>query len=57
MDVQCEYLKVGGICKISETIKGEKGRKISELKFNRQTGKCYLKMSLKCSAFSPESTI
>jgi hypothetical protein len=57
MRLQCEYLKVGGICKLSETITGRRGRQISGLKFNRSTGKCYLKMSLTCPAFLPESTI
>jgi hypothetical protein len=57
MRLQCKELKNGGICKLSETITGRKGRMISGLKFNRDTGKCYLKMSLKCPGFLPESTI
>jgi hypothetical protein len=54
-NLQCEHLRPGGICSISRTITGKKGRRIADLKFDCD-GKCYKKMSLKCNAFLPEST-
>jgi hypothetical protein len=41
---------------MAKTIKGRKGRRIAELKVD-ESGKCYRKLSLRCSCFSPESTI